>query len=154
MAHSDRPHFDRSCAELRELAAVDRSGVLHELRHRSSRGAKRLRMELEGNGAAPAPKAPKRKAAKKPAKRKRAKRTPQAKAMPGTAPLGLKRQKHRRDAKGRILSKAASAALEAEEAAAVEREAEAEMAAEASIDRKSTRLNSSHSSVSRMPSSA
>jgi hypothetical protein len=42
--------------------------------------------------------------------------TPQTKAMPGTAPLG--KVKHRRDAQGRILSKAASAKLEAEELAA------------------------------------
>jgi hypothetical protein len=80
----DRRFFDLSTAELRERAADDRGGVLDELSHRSSRAARKLAMELQGNGDAPTPKR-----ASKPRKRKAAKVTPQVKAMQGTAPLGL-----------------------------------------------------------------
>lgn len=122
-----RPHIKLKADELQALAAKDAAqvpAIIEELQHRKSRRARKLLASLSGE--APAPKAPKMAQCvpappkpRKPRKRNAKPVTPQvAKGAGGATPLGIpKGQKHRRNAKGQILSKAASAKLDASEKA-------------------------------------
>ena len=44
----DRPYFSATWQEMKDAAEVDRVGVLEELAHRTSKGARKLAEELAG----------------------------------------------------------------------------------------------------------